>query len=275
MQALASSQLVQNHNAIVDVLNEQPPKWLPPDKMNEWREDRNARLSRLVGSNSDWLNAQAAKAGEIMQPAQSGKVAPDKLQEERAAFEKQQQDHHWSTNISPKLDNHAAQKFSEEFRPFAKRLNLDAAAANNLKMEFSRRVANLAAKDKAYMAQIQRYRSAKNPDPASVVNFAKVEFNKHSKTVMEQLINERYKGFLSGKPRIAQQQTEKSGNTVKPAPGIQMVTVRPPENMIDHKRRTTTQIHDKIFPLKNGKDLKRRFQRGPMSFASEFAKTRG
>jgi hypothetical protein len=253
VEALGKSDLVQSFNGLVDVLNEQPPQWLTPDQKVSWGKDQMQKVVNLASKMGGWLNAQAEKAGKLpgkdgVPRGTNGKTDP--LSEREAKFTQREQDHHWNTNINPKLDEYAGQSFSKLFAPYSKRLNLDPPTANSLKMEFSKRVAKEAAKDKAYIGQIGRYRSMRNPDPATVLNFTKVQFDKHAKTVMDALVNERYKPFLNSKPRVAA--TNGTAATA-PAKGVQMVTVRPKDSDIDHRIRTLDQIHKKIFPLKNGK----------------------
>lgn len=251
VQALAQSELVGNFNGLVDVLNEQPPNWLTADQKAAWSKDQMGKVIALAGNMGKWLNAQAEKAGKLpgnAKPNGSGKKDP--LSEREAQFTQREQEHHWNTNISPKLDAHAETQFRALFGPYAKRLNLDGPTTNALKMEFSKRVASTAVKDPAYMGQIKRYRGMRNPDPGTVLNFAKVQFDKHAKSVIESLVNERYKPFLNQKPRVPL--TNGNGKT-PPAKGVQMVTVRPKDSEIDHRGRTLDQIHKKIFPLKNGK----------------------
>ena len=254
VEALKSSDLVSSYNAMVDVLEEKPPSWLTEQQKQAWQADQQRKVVSLAANMGAWLNAQARKAAELP----TGKNVPrgtngqpkDTLSEREAKFNEREQEAHWSTNISPKLDQHASAEFQKLFAPYAKRLNLDAPTANALKMEFSKRVASAAAKDANYMGQIKRYRAMRNPDPGTVLNFAKVNFDKHAKTVMESLVNERYKPFLNGKPRGA---APTNGSSPAPAKGIQMVTVRPKDSDIDHRNRTLDQIHKKIFPLRNGK----------------------
>ena len=252
VQALAQSELLTSYNAMVDVLEEKPPSWLTDAQKTAWAADQQNKVRGLAAGMGNWLNAQAAKAKQIPQPQGNGTgVKKDILSQREADFNKREQEAHWTTNISPKLDEHAAKTFTQLFSPYAKRLNLDVPTSNALKAEFSRRVASTAAKDASYMAQIKRYRSMRNPDAATVVNYTKVQFDKHAKTVMEELVNERYKPFLNGKGRVSPVAATKTVNVS--APGIQMVTVRPKDSDIDHKSRTLDQIHSKIFPLKSGK----------------------
>ncbi len=254
VKALASSDLVASFNGMVDVLNEAPPSWLTAEQKTAWAADQQRKVISLAQRMGGWLNAQQAKAGEAKgAPRGAGQTAkPDPLSEREAAFNKREQESHWNTNINPKLDEHASSEFTKLFAPYAKRLNLDAATTNSVKAEFSKRVAQTAMKDDAYRGQIARYRGTKNPDAGSVLNFAKVHFDKHAKTVMDTLVNERYKPFLNGRPK-APGNTNGSGNAAPPVKGVQYVTARPAEGEIDHKSRTLDQIHKKIFPLKSGK----------------------
>ena len=255
VEALKSSDLVSSYNAMVDVLEEKPPSWLTEQQKQAWQADQQRKVVSLAANMGAWLNAQARKAAELptgknVPRGTNGQPPKDSLSEREAKFNEREQEAHWNTNISPKLDQHASAEFQKLFAPYAKRLNLDAPTANALKMEFSKRVASAAAKDANYMGQIKRYRAMRNPDPGTVLNFAKVNFDKHAKTVMESLVNERYKPFLNAKTRGA---APTNGSSPAPAKGIQMVTVRPKDSDIDHRNRTLDQIHKKIFPLRNGK----------------------
>jgi hypothetical protein len=267
VQALSQSDLVGSFNGLVDVLNEQPPQWLTADQKQAWGKEQMSKVMALAGKMGTWLNAQAEKAGKLPKDGVSrgtqGAGRKDPIAEREAAFTKREQDHHWNTNISPKLDQHAAQSFSKLFAPYAKRLNLDPGTTKALMGEHSKRVAAAAAKDKPYIDQIKRYRSQRNPDPATVLNFAKVAFDKHAKTQMDALVNERYKPFLNGKPRVGSNgngsaSSNGTNNGPKSAPGIQTVTVRPAESTFDPRARSLDDIHRGIFRLHNGKVLQLR-----------------
>ena len=253
VQALASSELVQNFNGLVDVLNEAPPSWLTGEQKTAWAADQQRKVIALAENMGKWLNAQAAKvgdAGKVTVKPNGTAAKKDSISEREAAFNRREQEQHWSSNISPKLDQHAGMKFAELFRPYAKRLNLDVPTTNALKMEFSRRVASEAAKDKAYMGQIGRYRAMRNPDPGTVLNFAKVQFDKHAKTAMDALVNERYKPFLSGKPKTLPSTNGTKGGP-PPSKGMQIVTTKPAN--IDFKRTPIDWLHQKKYYTTDGK----------------------
>lgn len=255
VQTLAGSPLVQNYNAMVDVLNEQMPAWLPDDKKQAWADDKMKRIMGMAGNMGTWLNEQAAKAGKGPQSTQQvGKDGRkvDPLAERERQFNEREQQQHWNTNISPKLDQHAGTRFSELFKPYAKRLHLDGATTNALKMEFSKRVSAESAKDQQYMSQIKRYHAMRNPDSGTVLNYAKVQFDKHAKTVMDSLVNERYKPFLSGKP-TTQQTTQTQQNRTSPVSGMQFVSVKPARDQIDYRGTTSEMIFKDQYRLKSGK----------------------
>jgi hypothetical protein len=258
VQALASSELVSNFNGLVDVLNQAPPQWLTAEQKTAWAADQQQKVIALAGNMGKWLNAQAANAAKLAKPGEGGDktatrrtAGKDSLSDREAQFNQREQEAHWNTNIAPKLDQHASTKFSELFRPYAKRLNLDAPTANALKMEFSKRVAQTAAKDPAYTGQIKRYRGMRNPDPSTVLNFTKVNFDKHARTVMESLVNERYKPFLTGRPRTAEPASPAGRGAPPPAKGVQIVTQKPAN--IDYKRTTIDMIHAKTYWTTDGK----------------------
>lgn len=243
VEALKSSELVSSFNGLVDVLNQQPPSYLNADQKQAWAADQIKQIMGLATKMGSWFNAQQAKAGEL--PKTNGQPKPGATREtsELDTLRKEQETQHWNTNITPKLDQHAEKKFDEQFRPYAKRLRLDSAATADLKQSFIQGVVKKAGTNPAYTSQIQRYHTQKRADPNTVVNFAKVEFDKHAKTVMEGLVNQRYKSFLTGPPRQATVPAAKNG--VKPAVGVQIVTVKPQN--IDYKRTTPQMIHDKKY----------------------------
>jgi hypothetical protein len=98
---------------------------------------------------------------------------------------------------------------------------------------------------------MQRYHSQKRPDANTVANFAKVEFDKHKKSVMDGLINSRYKPFLSG-PRKTTAVTPPNGNGKTPvSPGVQIVGAKPKN--IDFKNTPLDWLHQKKYRLTDGK----------------------
>lgn len=258
VSALQSSPLVAEMGSIVSVLNEQPPQWLTPNQKSDWINDKFQRLVAHVNKAADWYNAQHDAVKNVPRGTQNGKVSqPDRLSEERQQFEAQQRDYHWKTNIAPNLDKHAVTSFDQLFKPYNQRLKLDAAAQEVLRKDFVSRVVEKAAQNRQYMAQIQRYRSQKNPDPATVLNLAKVEFDKHSKGVINEIINERYRTFLGSK----QNPTPRAANgTFQPqnGNGPRVVSVKPNQADIDFQRTpvdwlNTAKDGSKKYMMKDGK----------------------
>jgi hypothetical protein len=257
VSALQSSPVVQNHDALVDIFNEKPPEWLPEERKAAWIEDKFGRMAQVLNSNGAWLRAQLQGA----KPQEQGKVQPGKqqqpaLNDERAEFEREKQEHHWKTNITPQLDKHAEKSFEDLFKPYDKRLRLDPAARSALGGEFIKRVIEKAMANPAYKSQIGRYRSQKNPDAGTVLNFAKVEFDRHAKSVMESLITDRgYRRFLGGTPKPPVTAQPGNGQPKGPVgPKEFVVAVRPEEGTIDFKNSRFKELrHQGKFPLKDGR----------------------
>jgi len=257
------SELVQYLDGMIGVLNEQPPRWLTENQKIQWTEDKMQRIIQSAAGMSTWFQAQQHKlqnAGKEKPVAEGGDKGKEDWQKEREAFEKQRQEEHWKKAIAPQTAKYSDTRFNDLFKPYAHRLKLQTTTVNALKRDFVDRVVKQATQrgpngePSEYMKQIARYRSQRNPDPKAVVNLFKVEFDKYAEGSFKELVKERYGGYLSGK-----QKPVTPTNTARPvaapakAPGIQVVSTRPTENQIDHRRRTTIQIHQDIFPLKNGK----------------------
>lgn len=254
VEALEGSDLVRTHNAIVDALLEKPADYLTEPQKQAWQTQQLKKLAGLVAANSNWLNAQQAKAKEIPKPGAAqpkpgqAKLTPE--QERLQGYEKQEEEQHWKQNITPGLDKHADAKFDEAFRPYAKRLHLDKAATSDLKQSFVQGVTKKATSNPAYTQQMGRYHSQKKADPNTVLNFAKVEFDKHAKTVMEGLVKQRYNSFLNGRPQPIPKPTN-GAKPAPPSPGVQIVTVKPTN--IDFKNTPLDWLHVKKYRTTDGK----------------------
>lgn len=247
VEALKGSPLVSDFNGLVDVLNEGPPKWLTDSQKQAWSAERLEKIVSYADRMARWFNGQMEKAGSL----KAVDAKPNGVADERARFEQEKQTAHWTTNINPGLDKHADSRFQELFRPYAKRLRLDTAAISALKQSFIDGVTNKAKSNKPYMDQIKRYHGQKNPNPSTVLNFAKVEFDKHADTVLKSLVNERYKPFLSGKPKT---ETQATGARKAPvAPGVEIRAVKPASSEIDFKNTPLNWLHDRKYRLTSGK----------------------
>lgn len=257
VEALRGSELVQGYNALVDVLSEKMPAWLPEDKKQAWTDDRLSRVYRLVGGMGAWLNAQEEKAKGAMpggaQPREKGQPPQDKTAQELDRLQKKERDEFWNRNVGTQLDAHAEKRFDDLFRPYGKRLKLGKEQIDELKYDFSKTVSSQAKQNKQYMMQINRYHAMKNPDASTVLNLAKIEFDKHASEVMKKIIGRRYGPFLAGKPRPAAPAQAARPATAAAGAQVQIVAVKPQMKDIDYKNTPREWIHEKKFRLYSGK----------------------
>ncbi len=84
-----------------------------------------------------------------------------------------------------------------------------------------------------------------------LVNFAKVEFDKHAKTVMDGLVNQRYKSFLNGGAKPAAAHVSNGVKKGPVGPNVQFVTQKP--SNIDYKNTPLDMIHKKQYRLLDGR----------------------
>jgi hypothetical protein len=266
VEMLKSSDIVPGYNAMVDILQEQMPSWIPADKQAAWRQDWTNRLIAQAAKIGTGLNSFADKAKTAIPNAQgkqgTGKQA-DPASERMKAAEAKEQDFHWKTNILPQTDKHATGQFNKLFAPYDKRLKLDTGAKNAVMQDFAKRMAEkmnfqaVKGQKNPYQKQMERYRGSKNPDPTSVGNYFKVEFDKHAKTVLDGLVNERYGRFLKG--AVKTQTTQSSSSMASGSKGPILpkefaVSTRPADADIDFKHPKFRDLRAaNKFPLKSGK----------------------
>lgn len=247
---LAKSPAIQDFNAMVDVLNEAPPNWLTEQQKSQWAADRLQRVIQHAGKMGEWFNSLGDKAK--VNPA-----APDpqkqKFDEERTKFEQERIEHHWNTNIRPAAIQAENAKFEELFKPYQQRLKLNDAARNDLLQSFKAGMSKAANQDQEYMRQLKMFRGQKTPDAAAVTNYVKNAINKHSKGVMESIVQARYGSFLAGKPKTAPTQQKPVAGKGPVGPNVEIRTVKPPFDEIDHKRTPIPWLHQGKYYLKSGK----------------------
>jgi hypothetical protein len=246
VSTLAESTLVREFNALIDVLNAQnDPRFDDKTKASFTRQ----QLAKMGA----WLNEVSQKAGTVKAAvAPNGKTA-DPLVERQTTLEKQEQEFHWNTKIAPTASSHENATFKTLFDPYQKRLKLDAPAQADLMQAFKAGLNRAGSGDADYMRQMKLYRAQKNPDPAMVGNYVKSAINKHAKSVMESLIKARYGRFLTAKPTVGNV-TSKNGKPQSPAgPGVEIRTVKPPMNEIDHRNTPVEWLAQKKYRLTSGK----------------------
>ncbi|MGA9668253.1 MAG: hypothetical protein WBQ94_03545 [Terracidiphilus sp.] len=240
---LAKSDLVRDFNSVLDVLQIDPkidPRWTSEQKLN-YIENSFRRMSQ-------WFAAQEQKAGQV-------KTAPATNQPEdrMSEVDRREQDFHWKTNIQPEAAQYENQAFDKLFAPYQARLKLDENAKDDLRAAFKAKLSAAGRSDTSYMQQIKIYRGQKNPEPSRVNSVIKAAIDRHSKSALEALVTARYSRFLNGKPKQAVV-TNGSGKSRPPAaPGVEIRTVKPPMNEIDHKNTPIPWLAEKKYRLTNGK----------------------
>lgn len=249
---LAGSPMISDFNHAVDALKEAPPSWLTPDQKTHWAADRMQRVVAHVAKMAEWFNGLGDKAGEV-KPGTVDK-AKTEFEAERTKFEQEKQEAHWNTNIKPAASQYENAKFEELFKPYNLRLKLDAGAKQDLMQAFKGALNRAGSADQDYLRQMKIYRGQKNPDPAAVTNFVKNAINKHSKTAMETLVKARYGSFLAGKPKTAVNGAKPGAKPTGPeAPHVEIRTVKPPMNEIDHRNTPVDWLAQKKYKLYSGK----------------------
>jgi hypothetical protein len=247
---LANSDLVKEYNALVDVLNAQDdPRLDDATKM----KFAISQLSKM----GQWMNGLAGKVGEIKPTANTQQ---SEFEQQRTEFEREKQQMHWDTRIKPLAVQHENQTFNALFEPYQKRLRLDEGAKADLLQAFKAGLNRVGSADKEYLRQMKIYQGQRNPDPVAVANYVKNAINKHSKAVIESLVKARYSPFLNGKPKTAPVTANGTKPAAPVAPNVEIRTVKPPMDEIDHRNTPVEWLAMKKYRLYSGKIVQVRSQ---------------
>ena len=250
-ETISGSSMVRDYNAIVDVLNTvDDPRLDEPTKLR--------MVTAALGRMGEWLNQQMQKGGEAKTAAAGKATAPDPLQEQRTQLQREQQTFHWENKIYPQVRQYVAKQFDDLFRPYQQRLKLPTETVNDMRAAFVANLEKAGNADAPYIKGINAYRKQGTPSPENVINFAKSGLSRHAKPVMESLVKARYGAFLNGRPKTQAVATAMNGKTgpVRAGavgPGVEVRTVKPPMNEIDHKNTPIEWLTQKKYRLYSGK----------------------
>jgi len=241
MSGLAGSPMVGDLNRMIDVL--QAPHLDEKGKLEA--------VTKLLGRIGQWFDANEKKAGQL-------KTAPvDKeraqFEQERTKFEQQQQDAHWNNNIIPSMAQAERTKFDELLRPYMAKMKLTPAQKNAALADFRSKLKGACNADKDFVRQRDFYRKQKNPNPATVINFAKSHLLNKAKTAFDQVREER--GWSTAPSKKTAAQTVAGARTTAATTGTAatIVSAKPTPDEIDYSKTSEADQWKGLYTLKNGK----------------------
>ena len=249
VEALKSSDLVSNFNTMVDILTQEPPKWLKPDQVTEWTNERLRSVLQNVKGMSQWFKQQETRAAEVGskpngQPMRTGGESRP-AQETQVATANPQ---YWSDKVYPETNKHAEETFSRELKPWeeklaAKGFRLSKLEKEALAQKFVAGVVKNSQGNQDYVSQMGRYNKMKSPDAASIVSVFRGEFNRHANNVMKALVEENYGDKLKGgKP--GPKPVTRTATPSAPEKGVQYGSVKPRREDIDIVKTPKEWIYD-------------------------------
>jgi hypothetical protein len=240
VKTLASSPLVAEFNALVDVLSTQ----------NDPRFDDKTKAAftiQQLTKMGNWMNQQQEKAGKAPVVATS----PQSEADPRAEIERERQELHWERNIYPETKKAVEDAFNKQLAPLQARLKLSPAQRAAAFEDFKRKNHALGLADKDYMRTMNNYRGQKNPDAVAIMNSVRAKLAVSAKEAFAQVRAERWDSFLGGKPKSAPVATVKTRGPVEP--NVEIRTVKPPMNEIDHRNTPLDWLAQKKYRLTNGR----------------------
>jgi len=258
VSALRESPMVQSFNSLVDALQEAPPQGMPAEAQKWFEQQRWQKASTHINSIAEWLNTQdkQAKALQNGNTPQGAKPQAPSVQDERTKLDQERQKLHYETNVTPQTNKYADTQFKDLLKPYDSRLKLNDTAKGRLAQDFVSAVIKKANANPVYRSQMDRFYKSRNPDPKQVVNLFKVEFDKHAKSVMKDLVTERYGNFLNarGSQQPAARPAPANGAKGPVAAREYVVSSRPSSNDIDHQHPKYMELYaQRKYPMKDGR----------------------
>lgn len=252
-QAIEASPLAQYYSGMVDVLNEKPPEWLTKEQLPQWTLEHVNRITNMARGMGQWFTDLKAKADG----AQKGETPGTQTGKTEETGKGNPQ--FWQQSVYPQTNAHAEETFTKELRPWAEKLaksgiRLSEAKKQALAQEMVRDVSALAKKNQTYTAQMKRFNAQRSPDAAAVISTFRSEFNRHAKSVMENLIRRDYGQILDKGTKAVTRPT--TTTATKPAAqaqtGVKIVSVKPSRERIDFQRTPTDWIYQDKWRMKDG-----------------------
>lgn len=261
VEALKSSELVQNFNGLISALQEQPPTWLRPEQKSDWINERLNRVLAHASNMGQWFRAQEERVKGLntggAKPNMEGGAPQPKADAQGGTANPQ----FWKDNVYAETNAYAEKTFNDELRPWADKLakagfRLSDTKKNSLAGELMQGVIAEANKSEDYRTQMGRYNRQRNPDKSSVVSLFRSEFSKHAPSVMKALINRDYGQILD--KRTAPKNGNGNGSSgsrtapVVPQKGVKIVSVKPKRADIDFQRTPSDWLYQNKWKMRDG-----------------------
>jgi hypothetical protein len=257
--ALKESEMAGAFNQMVAVLQEQPPKWLTPEQKGAWMEDKFGKIVANATTMSQWFKAQDARLKEI--GTASKQNGQGKVEESRngqsGTFSQTANPQFWDNLAKTETNPYVEQEFEKELKPWADKLakvgiRLSKEKRDSLGEEYVRRVSSLSIKNTEYKDQMARYNRQKSPDTSSVLSLFKSEHGKHSPTVLKSLIERDYGQVLNKQGKVTAISSNGAGKNPPPQDGVKVVSVRPPDHLINKPKTPRDWIYQNKWRMKDG-----------------------
>jgi hypothetical protein len=224
---LQQSPVLEQFNYLVDVLNGKYGRLDDATKL-----ERTYDALRQMG---EGFNGLGQKAQQAKLPAAADPKASE-FEQERTKFEQERQTHHWQTKIEPLVDSQRQKLFNQFFDPYQKRLKLNDTGTKALATSFRQGIIDAARNDKDFQRQYKAFKSQKSPDPTTVSNYVNAWMGQRAKAIVDAQVSERYGNFLNAKPKaVPIQQRPGTANRGPVAPNVEVRSVKPPMEEIDHR----------------------------------------
>jgi hypothetical protein len=223
---LQQSPVLEQFNYLVDVLNGKYGRLDDATKL-----ERTYDALRQMGEGFNGLGQKAQQAK--LPPATT---QPNGVDDREAKQDERERNFHWTTKIEPLVVAQNNKLFNQYFEPYQKRLKLNDAGKNALASSFRQSIIDAARKDTAYQRQYKAFRSQKEPDPTTVSNYVNAWMGQRAKAIVDAQVSERYGNFLNAKPKaVPIQQRPGTANRGPVAPNVEVRSVKPPMEEIDHR----------------------------------------
>lgn len=184
----------------------------------------NEPLKELIKQQYDWFNQQTQGAGKLPTGAKTTNPEVERLRQELEQIRGKDTES-FASEVAEQSEKYMNEAFTREMAPY-KNLALNDKQTADLMASVNARVASILGDDSAFQTQLKAFKSLKNRNPETIINYIKSHVDAQTKVALDDLVTTRYGGMRTRKAAPVV-------NTTQSVNGVIRVTQAPPQSEWD------------------------------------------